>query len=785
MLMASIRQESLVEVFEQVPDPWWLIDLETSRFMAANQASVDQLGFSREEIGQIGVIDVNRAIPSAAHWRQIASSIQRGQTRRFLSELQCKNGSLVPVEVTFARVTLGDGEALLAFTRDLSKVAAIESQLRDQERLFRKLSAQVPGVIYQLSHALDGSMVFDYASEAARAIFGLEAASDGRPIELSALVERIHPEDRAAFVDAIEQSRVALAPLHQEFRILHAGGAVEWLETRAVPERSADGSTGWYGFTSVVTERKAVELELRRSRDLWDMAAVATGLGIVQFDNETTSLTLDHRARLMHTVGSSRSPRLTLDHWLVLIHPDDRAATATEVGKARDLREPLVVRYRLAAADPANTTIELSAHWGASEPRQPAQIVGTCRDVTGQVSAESLRRDKESAERASRAKSEFLSRVSHELRTPLNGILGFAQLMMLDDANVLSELQRTRLRTLQMAGSQLLALINDMLDIARIEREEFALDCGPVDVSSVAQSCVSLIQPLAASADVLLPEVPLRPMLVVANARALGQVLTNLFSNAVKYNRPGGRVLLTTDADADRLLISVSDEGQGMTETQQAHLFQPFNRLGAERGSIPGSGLGLVIARELTRAMGGELSVQSRANEGTTFTISLPQPHAAEEILRELSESKLQTLSTDLADVVADSPRSVLYIEDEAVNVLLMEEVFRLRPNWTLTVARTGAEGLKQVLDKQPDLVLIDMNLPDMNGLQVLAALREMNSPRHIPCVALSADALCEQVDAALHAGFDEYWTKPIDVCRVLADFSRALATEYFMPSSV
>jgi signal transduction histidine kinase len=207
-----------------------------------------------------------------------------------------------------------------------------------------------------------------------------------------------------------------------------------------------------------------------------------------------------------------------------------------ELWKACDSQEPLVVRYRLQAT---GATLELSAHRVAHEHSRLVEIVGTCRDVTGQASAELLRRDKEAVERASRAKSEFLSRVSHELRTPLNGILGFAQLMSLDASNALSGVQLSRLKTLQMAGGQLLALIDDMLDIARIESEDFALECCPLDAAALAQACLSVVRPLANPAGRLLARRSRTVLSGGANGRALEQVLTNLLSNAIKYNRTG------------------------------------------------------------------------------------------------------------------------------------------------------------------------------------------------------------------------------------------------------
>jgi CheY-like chemotaxis protein/anti-sigma regulatory factor (Ser/Thr protein kinase) len=257
---------------------------------------------------------------------------------------------------------------------------------------------------------------------------------------------------------------------------------------------------------------------------------------------------------------------------------------------------------------------------------------------------------------------------------------------------------------------------------------------------------------------------------VQADRRGLDQVLMNLLSNAIKYNRVGGRVGVALHARAGRLQLAISDEGAGLTAQQQQRLFQHFDRLGAEAGRVEGTGLGLVISLDLAQAMGAELAVQSQPGVGSTFTLVLPiaqapQPDAA--------------AAPAPADPHASAPgpqRQVLYIEDERLNVVLMEEVFRTRPEWALSIAEDGAEGLQMARELRPHLVLIDMNLPDTTGLALIRSLRSDPATLPLRCIALSADAMNEQIDAALAAGFDEYWTKPIDVPRMLQDLSRRLA---------
>jgi CheY-like chemotaxis protein len=297
-----------------------------------------------------------------------------------------------------------------------------------------------------------------------------------------------------------------------------------------------------------------------------------------------------------------------------------------------------------------------------------------------------------------------------------------------------------------------------------------------VDAWRSIDQCLALIQPLAQEAGVhlpALPPAPRAPCWVQADSRALEQVLMNLLSNAIKYNSRGGHVAVDVGvADDPRwpVQIAVRDEGRGISAEQRASLFQPFNRLGAELSRTEGSGLGLVITRRLVDAMDGRLAVASEVGAGSTFTVALPAGDSTGAPPPLAGESETAAAPLD------SGPRQVLYIEDEPLNMVLMEEVFRSRPDWTLLVAEDGATGLRVAVEAQPDLALIDMNLPDMNGLTLIRQLRGDPRTHGMRCIALSADAMREQIQAALAAGFDDYWTKPIDVRRVLRDLGSLLA---------
>jgi PAS domain S-box-containing protein len=650
-------------------------------------------------------------------------------------------------------------------TRNVTAQVLAEREAAAQHELLAKLSSQVPGVIFQYHVDHEGRGRYLYASEGVRTVFGVDVVgADGTCLDPGLPLHLLHPDDLAGFRDSVSEAARRLTPWTREFRIVRDDGSVRWLDTRAMPERLPDGSTLFHGFTADITERKQIELALRETEARWERAADAAGIGLVEVDFAQNQLRLDRRACSVHGLPWPHAP-LALDDWLAMVHEEERVGVRLGLERARHPGGHTEGRVRIVRADGSQRHVELAADARSDGHGRVTTLLGTCRDVSEQIATERLRRDKEAAERANHAKSEFLSRVSHELRTPLNSILGFAQLMALDHAHPLPPEQQRRLAGVQRAGSHLLDLIDEILDLTRIERQDFDLPLQPVDLNAAIASCLRVVQPLAARNGVSLPAAPGPACWVLAEGRALEQVLMNLISNAIKYNRPGGAVRLHLATDASHVQLSVIDEGEGLDAAQQAQLFQPFNRLGAERRRVEGTGLGLVIARELTQAMEGRLEVQSTPGEGSRFTIVL---WAADPATPAEEEDTAPIALSPVAGAGAKAVRRVLYIEDEPLNVVLMEEVFRTRPGWQLQVAVDGAQGLAMAQATRPDLLLIDMNLPDMNGREVIGRLRADRRTRKLRCIAFSADAMREQIDAALAAGFDGYWTKPIDLRRML-----------------
>ena len=399
------------------------------------------------------------------------------------------------------------------------------------------------------------------------------------------------------------------------------------------------------------------------------------------------------------------------------------------------------------------------------ESGKVTHFIGFQRDATERNRAASaLQAAKEEAERANRAKSEFLSRMSHELRTPLHAILGFAQLLEMDgkspdEAESAAQIIR--------AGKHLLGLINEVLDIARVESGKLALTPEPVSVRETLEESLSLVRLLADQRGVRLE--PLAGDLdceVLSSAQRFRQVILNLLSNAVKFNRQGGTVAVSCGKTGDCLRISVADTGRGISEENIAKLFVPFERLDVGDTVIEGAGLGLSLSKHLIEAMGGRIGVESTPGKGTTFWVELP-------LVQRTSEAATRVLETPVPSVAelprSTAPRTLLYIEDNLSNLRLVERILARRPEVKLISAMQGSIGLELARQHLPDLILLDLHLADMQGDEILRQLRADPGTAQVPIVMISADATSEQIERLYAAGASEYLTKPIDVRKFLA----------------
>ena len=647
----------------------------------------------------------------------------------------------------------------------------------------------------------------------------------------------VHPDDLRGFDEQIEQVIVTRDPFRHDFRLRRKDGREIVIAANGYFFMDRQGRIGrMVGFFADVTAQQAAEAALARAHDnLEERVKQRTAeLGHANLELEDRAMQQEAVATLGQRALTGAELRVLLDEAAALVRLTmrvdycsilevtaegsellciaeagwpDPSHSSVPAGHDSQSGYTLLVRCPVIMEDSlTETRFKISPEARVSRARsgvtvviesgsQPIGVLAvftveqrsfTQDDVNFLLSAanvltaaidrkraeESVSHAREQAESANRAKSEFLSRMSHELRTPLNAILGFTQLLEVDRP---SPSQTESIEHISRAGKHLLALINEVLDISRIETGRLALAPEAVEISAFLRESLDLIRPLAARLGI---EAHLgigcaRPDYVFADRLRLKQVFLNLLSNAVKYNRPGGSVTVNcAPAQGGRLRIDVSDTGLGISKDKLARLFLPFERLGAESSDVEGTGIGLALSRGIVTALDGELGVNSEEGKGSTFWVLLPIADAPPEVAA-LEPAKAAP-PAPVEPVRA--PRTLLYIEDEDLNLRLVQRILQSHPEYRLLTAMQGGLGLELAREHQPDLILLDLNLPDMTGEEVLRRLKGDAATGHIPVLMVSADAMGDRIEEILLLGACGYLTKPYKVVQFLSVIEETLA---------
>ncbi|QPJ66686.1 MAG: PAS domain S-box protein [Candidatus Nitrohelix vancouverensis] len=399
-------------------------------------------------------------------------------------------------------------------------------------------------------------------------------------------------------------------------------------------------------------------------------------------------------------------------------------------------------------------------------------FTGICRDITERKKMEDkMQLARKDAESANLAKSEFLASMSHELRTPLNSILGFSQLMEMDPDK--TETQTKVLEHILKSSRHLLDLINDVLDLAKIETGNLSITIEPIEIYAITEQLILLTQSMATERDIRVENIIPRDFsgTVMGDRTRVKQILLNLITNAIKYNKKNGSVTLICDTSKkDMIGISVADTGPGISATHQNKLFKPFERLGAEQTTTEGTGIGLAICKDLAEKMNGSVEYETQENKGSRFTLYLPIAQSSD-----LQTTPTRDDTKEFVSMLTNKHGTILYIEDNLSNQKLVQEILIHFNSLSLSISDTGEEGLKMALDLKPDLILLDIDLPDIHGFEVFKRLRSQEETKNIPIIALSANAMSNEIKNAAKLGFNDYIVKPFELLFFFETISRHL----------
>jgi PAS domain S-box-containing protein len=728
------------------------------------------LGFTPEEIGGFSALEFMHPDDLPGALEQLGRIVDNPGTL-FTAEYRArhKDGSWRDMEA-MGMTMLPDSaaEGVIVNARDVTERRLAERALREREEHFRSMIEN--GSDYLMIVAPDTTIT--YVGPSVTRLLGYT------PEEMLGRTapELVHPDD----LPAVAQGMAAILAepgvvKRTDWRVRHRDGGWREFESfgRTLSPHSAE--QGIVVNARDMTERNAAERALRDREERLRFALEAGRMGAWEWDVASDRVMWSPTLEEIHEMapGSFGGTReaATAD-----VHPEDRERMGAALRAALEAGSKYEIQYRSVLPSGRVVWLETNGRVVASPDGRPVRMVGVCRDITQRKRAEeALQRATADAERANRAKSEFLSRMSHELRTPMNSILGFAQVL---GRAGLSAAHEKYLQHILKGGRHLLNLINEVLEISRIESGRQSLSLEPVHVGTVLQEALGLVRPLADQRRVELDEAPYVARdgaYVFADRQRLTQVVLNLLSNAVKYNRPGGRVRLwcATERDeggAEWVRVRIEDTGPGIPPENADQLFTPFARLGAEQTEVEGTGLGLALSLRLAEAMGGTLLLESSGTSGSVFRLEL---RPADDPVTRAEEAAAPAAP----GVGPHRAARVLYIEDNLANLALVETFLQSRPEWRTIPALQGLVGVELAREHRPDLVLLDLHLPDTHGAEVLRRLRADERTAAIPVVVISADATQAAVQELLALGADAYLTKPLD----LDEFLRTL--EAFLPA--
>ncbi len=814
---------------DQTLDCVFMFDAESLRFFYFNQGAQQQVGYSDDELMQMTPVDIKPELDSAQFQALIAPLLDGTQSSlRFETTHRHKDGHDTPVDVFLQLITNENSSShFISIVRDITDRKQNEQQLHDRE-------AHISAIV---DNAVDGIItinelgIVETCNHAAIKMFGYSASEVvGNNIKM--LMPQPYAESHDGYLASYRNGGGArVIGIGREVTGQRKDGSVFPMELSVAEVKLADRRI-FTGIVRDITERHTLQKSLADQRKLLD--TLWQGMRQFMEDENLVAIAEHYLQKVLELTQSSygfigeilydnegapylKTRAITNIAWddATRRFYDENAPQGMEFRNLRSLfgaaiSSGKVVISNLPSDDPRRGGLpeghpaldaflgvpvyyggEMVGMYGiANRPEgyddelveflQPfttsfGSIIYAKRSAEhGREMQAELFKAKEIAEKANRAKSDFLSRMSHELRTPLNAILGFGQILEMEECSSPDE-QESVAHIIKKAGRHLTDLINEVLDIARIESGRQNLSPEPVQVRRVLEDAWGMIRPLANERNIQLNyAVPDEDGVhVLADLQRLKQVLLNLMSNAVKYNHDGGSItLFFAEKRAGIIRISISDTGPGITEEGCHRIFEPFERLGAEGSGVQGSGIGLALSKALVEAMGGMLGLDSEPGIGSTFWVELP---LIDGLTGQESGEQANHGATRQPEAGQLAPATLLYIEDNIANMRLIEVALSRRPHIELLAAMEGELGLDLALQRRPDIILLDLHLPDLMGDEVLARLKSRPETQEIPVVIISADATRRQIEKLLAAGAYAYLTKPYNIKELLRTIDTVL----------
>lgn len=767
------NEEKYRYMFVNNPQPMWIYDLETLAFLEVNGAAINHYGYSRNEFLAMTHKDIRpkeEIMLLLDDVKGTTSTFNPGSEWHHIK----KNGEQIDVEIVSHPIVYSGKNARHVLVNDITKRKETENKIRElnanlevtvqqrtkalaaSEKSYRQVVENVAEVIFQTD--ADGLWVF--LNKSWEEITGFSVKESIGQL----FVNYVHPEDRARNWEFFEPLiRREKDYCQHEIRYLTKAGGFRWIEVYAKLALNENNEVmGTFGTLQDVTERRLAEETVILQKERLESIIDGSSLGSWEWNVQTGELLINEiwASQIGYTV-EELAP-ISIKTWEKIIHPDDL------ILNNKLLEKHFKGESEIYLSEDQMKHKNGSWIWIASSGKviswtddgKPLWMFGSHQDITERKRAEEeLRFARNEAEKANVAKSEFLSRMSHELRTPMNSILGFAQLLEMGELNAG---QRKGVNHIMKSGKHLLALINEVLDISRIESGRLSLSLEPVQLSSLISEMTDVIKLQAEERQIKVQLIDSESNLlfVRSDRQRLKQILLNLLNNAIKYNHESGSIFIEVQQKPDGMVrLSVTDTGNGIAPEFIPKLFTPFERIGADKTSTEGTGLGLSVVKKLMEAMGGNYGVESTFGKGSTFWIELPQ---SESQMEKAAKSGNLEQSNGKID---GKTGTILYIEDNRSNIELIEQILSSqRADIELITDIHGKKALPLAIAHKPDLILLDLNLPDIHGSKVLEQLQSVENTRNIPVVVISADAMPQQLRKLRDAGAKDYLTKPLDI---------------------